>query len=197
MGEEVGVLLGPLDPKGEVVVRLEGPVSGMVRESRLPGLWHVRRGAGTEAVHEVVVAEVPNLLREAAAAEASSEIPIPVAEGSVHGRALLLRIAQCLKGLALEDTSTLFDLTHCPLSSDDHALIDRTLKTGTVWGWSLGYPACQAVTTSVRCIWRVRYRNGDKLVLDTIEIVDIPAVLRAQREDIDDSLTRFDTLLRE
>lgn len=140
-----------------------------------------------------MVAEVPSLLREAVAAEGTPEIPIPAVETGAHGHALLVQIAQCLK----ERSAGLFDLTHFPLTLDDHTLIDRTPRRGRVRGWSRGYLPCQAETTGVRGLWRVRYRNGYKRAFDTIEIVDVPAVLRAPREDIDTSLTRFDELLRD
>lgn len=45
-------------------------------------------------------------------------------------------------------------------------------------------------------VWRVEYFNSrDALILDTIEVVDVPAVALASGEDVEDSARRLEEIL--
>jgi hydrogenase-1 operon protein HyaF len=51
-------------------------------------------------------------------------------------------------------------------------------------------------STVLRNVWRVQYFNNmNTLILNTVEVVDIPEVVKAAREDIEDSLERLRELL--
>ena len=62
---------------------------------------------------------------------------------------------------------------------------------------SRGYGNCRIASTKVNGLWRVQYFNStDQLILDTLEITDIPAVACAATEDLQDSAERL-TEIRE
>ena len=67
---------------------------------------------------------------------------------------------------------------------------------GTVTILSRGYGNCRISSTGVRNAWRVRYFNSREVViLDTIEITDVPQVACAAPEDLEDSAQRLGEIL--
>ncbi len=61
---------------------------------------------------------------------------------------------------------------------------------------SRGFGNCHITSTGVRDVWRVQYFNSmNTLILNTIEIVDVPEVALAAAEDLDDSRERLAELI--
>ena len=88
------------------------------------------------------------------------------------------------------------NLTLLPLSPADIQFLGETLGSGPVETLSRGYGDCQITSTAYPGIWWVRYTNSmGTLILNTLEISDIPAVACAAQDDLDDSRRRFSELL--
>ena len=88
------------------------------------------------------------------------------------------------------------NLTLLPLSPQDLAVIDQTLGQGPIQILSRGYGNCRIVHTEVPLTWRVSYFNSqDALILDTVEVTDLPEVACAAREDLEDSHERLADML--
>jgi hydrogenase-1 operon protein HyaF len=88
------------------------------------------------------------------------------------------------------------NLTLLPLSEGDVRFLGETLGSGPVETLSRGYGDCQITSTAYPGVWWVRYTNSmGTLILNTLEITDIPAVACAAQEDLDDSRQRFRELL--
>jgi hydrogenase-1 operon protein HyaF len=88
------------------------------------------------------------------------------------------------------------NLTLLPLSAADIQFLAQTLDVGPVETLSRGYGDCQITSTACPGIWWVRYTNSmGTLILNTLEITDIPAVVCAAQDDLDDSRRRFSELL--
>jgi len=57
---------------------------------------------------------------------------------------------------------------------------------------SRGYGNCRITSTATRHVWWVQYFNSQEiLILNTLEISEVPAVACAAQEDIDDSAQRL------
>jgi hydrogenase-1 operon protein HyaF len=57
---------------------------------------------------------------------------------------------------------------------------------------SRGYGNCRITSTRLANVWWVQYFNSmDKMILNTIEVVDIPEVARAAKEDFEESAERL------
>ena len=70
------------------------------------------------------------------------------------------------------------------------------MGTGPVTILSRGYGNCRITSTATAHLWRVKFFNSrDALILDTIEVVDVPAVALASQEDVEDSARRLDEIL--
>ncbi|MCP4300319.1 MAG: hydrogenase expression/formation protein [Gammaproteobacteria bacterium] len=103
--------------------------------------------------------------------------------------------AQCA---AYADTATphSINLTLLPLSPAELEFIDMRLGRGPVDTLSRAYGKCQVSSTLTTNVWWVRYYNSmDTLILNTIEIVDVPAAISAAPEDLSDSATRLDGII--
>ncbi|HQS11393.1 MAG TPA: hydrogenase expression/formation C-terminal domain-containing protein, partial [Xanthobacteraceae bacterium] len=79
---------------------------------------------------------------------------------------------------------------------EDLALIDAAVGIGGLTILSRGYGNCRIDAAARRDVWRVRYYNStDMLILDTLEITDLPEVACAAPEDIADSAERLTEVL--
>jgi hydrogenase-1 operon protein HyaF len=88
------------------------------------------------------------------------------------------------------------NLTLFPMTPDDHQVLERALPVGNVAIISRGFGNCRVTSTATRDIWRVQYFNSmNTLILNTIEVVDVPEVALAADEDLDDSRTRLAELI--
>ena len=83
-----------------------------------------------------------------------------------------------------------------PLSEDEHEFIDRRLGRGPGHVLSRAYGKCEIISTAIANIWWIRHYNSmGKLILELIEVVDVPAVVAAAPEDIADSAIRLGEIL--
>jgi hydrogenase-1 operon protein HyaF len=88
------------------------------------------------------------------------------------------------------------NLTLLPLTEEDVAFLDERLGPGSVTVLSRGYGNCRITSTGTRNAWWVRYFNSrDAVVLNTIEVVDVPGVACAAPEDLADSAQRIGEVL--
>ena len=79
-----------------------------------------------------------------------------------------------------------------PMSEADMSFLQDTLGPGPVQMLSRGYGTCRIVATGVRNVWSVQFFNAmDTIVLDTLEIGDVPVTARAAVEDFRDSAERL------
>ena len=82
------------------------------------------------------------------------------------------------------------------MSEADLDHIEHVLRKGAVNILSRGYGDCRIESTMVSNVWRVRYFNStNKLILDTIEVTDVPKVACAAQEDIEDAAQRLQEML--
>ena len=84
------------------------------------------------------------------------------------------------------------NLSLLPFSPEDHACLNQRLGLGHVVILSRGYGNCRITATSVTGIWRVQYFNStEQLILDTLEVINVPQVACAAQEDLEDSAERL------
>ncbi|MGZ5893534.1 MAG: hydrogenase expression/formation protein, partial [Caldimonas sp.] len=89
------------------------------------------------------------------------------------------------------------NLTLLPLSPEDVAHLDAVLDGGSVVILSRGFGNCRISSTAARDVWRVQYFNNmQTLILNTIEVVAMPEVALAAREDIVETHERLADLVR-
>lgn len=183
--------------EASAIVREESsPLEVRIQESVFAGVWRLMTFNGAALVDDVIeVGPVPALLRVVAAEDAEREYrpwlgPLPP---NVQNAPLLVeevrdQVARWQPG----QTSHVVNLTLLPVTPEDIGYLDHQLGTGRVLLLSRGYGNCRISNTRLPNCWRVVYYNSmDKVILNTVEVVDMPEVAMAAPEDLRDSHERL------
>ena len=185
--------------EGEVSIVCDGDVRARTQESVLAGVWRTLFFDQDDRVvcDLLEVAGVPKVVGFAATctgavdtaadgvgAELANALPILVELQSQQ--------QQYLQGGAPHS----INLTLLPLSEPELEFIDGRLGRGSIDILSRAYGKCEVISTQAAGIWWVRYYNSmGMLILNTLEVVDVPAVIKAAPEDLADSAERLKQIL--
>jgi hydrogenase-1 operon protein HyaF len=199
LDEESRDVVNQILDEGEVSIVCDGQVRARTQESILAGVW---RSFFFDRDDRVIcdlleVAEVPKVLGFAAectgtidtsadgvAGELANALPILVELQSQHEK--------YLRGGAPHS----INLTLLPLSEPELEFIDQRLGRGPIDVLSRAYGKCEVISTETPGIWWVRYYNSmGVLILNTLEAVDVPGVVKAAPEDLVDSAARLKEIL--
>lgn len=183
--------------EGEVSVTIERDGTRVLaQESVLTGVWRVRRVGpdGDVAADQIEVGDMPRALRtdSFAAPPGTALRPRPPIPGVQNAPALLSEIADRMATYAPGDKAHIINLTLLPLTREDLIHLGTELGVGPATILSRGYGNCRVGATAYPNVWWVKYFNSqDALILNTIEIVDVPAIALAAPEDLDDTAERL------
>lgn len=187
--------------EGEVSARVDGETETMIQESVYAGIWRCVTRRGTQVLSDTVqVGVIPAMLAGAARAGAKAEgplqLPAALPPGVMNAPAIVTELNDHLAKWKPGAAAHVINLTLLPLSPQDVGFMDELLGVGNVVVLSRGYGNCRIGSTGVPHCWRVVYYNSqDAIILNTIEIVEIPEVACAAREDLEDSDERLDDVL--
>jgi hydrogenase-1 operon protein HyaF len=171
-----------------------------VQESVFAGVWRVVHTAGGRVVADAIeLGAVPQALREAALADVQP--PGPAWAGALppqvqNAPALLAEITDQWRAWQPGAPAHVVNLTLLPMTVEDIGFLDHHLGTGRVLILSRGYGNCRITNTRRPHCWRVVYYNSqDVVILNTVEVGDLPAVAQAAAEDLADSFERLTEVL--
>ncbi|MEN8132716.1 MAG: hydrogenase expression/formation C-terminal domain-containing protein [Pseudomonadota bacterium] len=195
--ELVNQILG----EGEVAIRYAGAFQAKMQESVLAGVWRTfyvnEQGAPIRDLLEV--GDVPVLARLLAKSASPAVQNLSNAQPRsevMNAMPILTEIEDRISNLLPGAQAHVINLTLLPLSKEDVSFLDRTLGLGPVSILSRGYGDCRITSTAVPNVWWVRYYNSTgTLILNTLEIVDIPVAACAAEEDLQDSALRLKEML--
>lgn len=185
----------------------EGEASALVREvgqscemqaqeSVFAGVWRVLSLCRGNVVDDVIeVGAVPSMLQPVAAEDArtpyrpwSGPLPPQVQNAPLLVEEIRDQVARWQPG----QLSHVVNLTLLPVTPEDIAFLDHQLGTGRVLLLSRAYGRCRITNTRLPNCWRVVYYNSmDNVILNTVEVVDLPEVALAAVEDLQDSHRRL------
>jgi hydrogenase-1 operon protein HyaF len=193
-------LLDQMMTAGEVSALLTTPVGQVkIQETNFPGIWRVQHHDHEGAlVHDYMEAcSVPEMVGDVARGAAVARIQPPEPPpGVMNSPTVLFEIQEHATSYRAGTEPHVVNLTLLPLSPEDGEHIKESLPPGPVTVVSRGYGKCRICSTLLRNVWRVQYFNTtDALILDTIEVVDIPEVVKASPDDLEDSVGRLRELL--
>ena len=186
--------------EGEVSVRFEGSDDLRVQETRLAGIWRVRSIGphGMAERDQIEVADIPGVVRSLAfrQAAAQAEIRKPVPEGVLNAPPVLVELNDRSAHWDRGVEPHVVNLTLLPQTEEDLVYLDAALGQGPVTILSRGYGNCRITATGLRNVWWVQHFNSQEhLILNTLEVVDVPAAALAAKEDIEDSAGRLAEIL--
>lgn len=185
--------------EGEVSIQIGGERRFRVQESVFTGLWRcLEIDAQGQLVQDwLEAAAVPQVAIDAARAASGDGVPqVDWPPGAMNSPALVAEIGSQLAARTPGARAHAINLTLFPMTPDDHGVLDRALPVGPVAIISRGFGNCRVTSTLTRDVWRVQYFNTmNTLILNTIEVVDVPEVALASPQDLIDSRTRLAELV--
>jgi hydrogenase-1 operon protein HyaF len=185
--------------EGEVAVRIDGRQQVRIQESVFTGVWRVCTFDERDTLigDWLEASPVPAIVVDAARARTSNAIaPVEMPRGTMNAPSLLAEIGAAMASRTSGAPAHVLNLTLFPLSPEDQQVLERALPVGGVAIMSRGFGQCRISSTLARDVWRVQYFNSmSTLILDTIEVVEVPDVAVAAPEDLADSRERLAELL--
>lgn len=172
--------------------------TAQVQESVFAGVWRVLEQGADGAVHDhIEVGAAPALLRRAAARDHGRPRPDTAPPEVLNATHVLAELALHRATWQPGHPPQVVNLTLLPMAPADIAWLDHVLGTGRVLVLSRGYGNCRISNCRVPDTWRVVYYNSqDHVILNTVEVVDLPAVACAAPEDLHDSHARLAEVLQ-
>lgn len=172
--------------EGEVSIIIKGKSCVDIQESVFTGLWRIAQNGG----ESLEIGLIPEAVKNAPL------LPLPkppqMKDGVLNAPSLLTELVDNLEYWKPGDEKYVINLTLLPHSMEDLEYLQNALGDGGVSILSRGYGNCRIERCAHPYIWWVRYYNSqDQLILDTIEITDVPDVAIAALEDIQDTQKRL------
>ena len=182
--DEINELLG----EGEVSILTGGHLRA--QETAFTGIWRIRG----DGVDDVEASALPAALRELALArEFPSEPPVEPPPELMNAPALHHEIRSLSAQWSAGRAAHIINLSLLPATPDDLAWLDQQLGRISFSILSRGFGNCRITATALPFVWWVQYFNNmEKLILNSIEIVDLPAVALAAAEDYQETIVRLD-----
>jgi len=193
---ERGLLIDVLG-EGEVagIVALPDRRIAQIQESVLAGLWLIRieGDAAQPRVEYVEVGAIPELVRRAAQDFTAPDVALAAAPAdAMNVMPVLAEIRERKAAHRPGAPSHVINFTLLPMNAVDMAHLQATLGNGPIQLHSRGYGSCRVLATATRDVWSVQFLNAmDTMILDTLEIGDVPEAARAADEDFQDSTERL------
>lgn len=195
-------ILNQIFGEGEVSIVVKGEVTVRIQETVLAGVWRLRYLDSEGQVYSdtLEVADIPLCVTTQAFIEQRELSPTHegLPAGVLNAPSVLVEIAEASVRFRNQPATEphVINLSLLPFSPQDHQYLAMQLGEGGVVMLSRGYGNCRISSTQVAGVWRVQYFNStDQLILDTLEITDIPAVACAAPEDLADSAERLQEIL--
>jgi hydrogenase-1 operon protein HyaF len=186
--------------EGEVAAIVKADPSISIQETVFAGVWREQHfGAAGALLHDyLLVAPIPPVVSSIAAERAAETLrTLELPAGAMNVAALLHELADAMQRCGAGVAPHVINLTLLPLSREDTSHLDLVLDGGSVVILSRGFGNCRISSTAARHVWRVQYFNNmQTLILNTLEVVQIPEVAIASREDLLESRERLADLVQ-
>jgi hydrogenase-1 operon protein HyaF len=185
--------------EGEVSAMLEADHEIRIQETVFSGIWRQQHLRGTHLLHDyLLAAPIPPIVVACARERASSTLrALPIPAGAMNVPALVNELQEAVTRSGAGVAQHIINLTLLPLSQEDSAHLDAVLDGGSVVVLSRGFGNCRISSTAATNVWRVQYFNNmQTLILNTIEVVEIPEVAVAGAEDLVETRDRLADLVQ-
>ncbi|MEJ2630052.1 MAG: hydrogenase expression/formation protein [Acidihalobacter sp.] len=190
-------LLNQVLGEGEVSIRLHGEDEWLIQESVFAGVWRVSHPASK--LDRIEIGSIPTAVLEHGLVGAAPALAVPdqaPPDGVINARMLLVELAGKQATYRSGAQPHVINLSLLPHTAEDLGYLETTLGQGHTVILSRGYGNCRITATGVAHIWWVQYFNSvDALILNTLEVVDVPSAALAAREDLEDTAVRLREVL--
>lgn len=182
--------------EGEVsgIAALSNGITAQMQEAVMAGVWRIRftDDQGRLIGDYIEVASIPAAVRQACSPLPTTISYPPAPAGAMNVMPVLTEVGDGVARHRDGDPAHVITFSLFPMSPEDMTFLQETLGAGPVRLTSRGYGTCRVVATGARSVWSVQFYNAmDTIILDTLEICDIPSVAIAAEEDFRDSAARL------
>ncbi|CAN5305304.1 hydrogenase expression/formation protein [soil metagenome] len=196
----INTVLGEGEVSALVTTKGDASFELRVQESVFAGVWRVVQTANGRVVSDTIeLGYVPQALKDTARQDVQESMPCwqgPLPPNVQNAPLLLSEIEDQWKQWKPGQGAYVVNLTLLPMSVEDIGFMDHHLGTGRVLILSRGYGNCRITNTCMPNTWRVVYYNSqDLVILNTVEVTELPDVAQAAREDLEDSFDRLKEVL--
>ncbi|MDH3846256.1 MAG: hydrogenase expression/formation protein [Gammaproteobacteria bacterium] len=199
LDEESRDVVNQILGEGEVSIVCDGQVRAHTQESVLAGVWRTLFFDRDDRVvcDLLEVAEIPKVVGFAAECDGAVDTAADGVAGELaNALPILVELQSHHEKYAQGNRPHSINLTLLPLSEPELEFIDQRLGRGPVDILSRAYGKCEVISTKTAGIWWVRYYNSmGVLILNTLEVADVPSVVKAAPEDLVDSAERLKEIL--
>jgi hydrogenase-1 operon protein HyaF len=189
--------------EGEVsaqVLAEDGASVLQIQESVFAGVWRVIESPIDGTVRDwIEVGGIPEVLRQTAKVDACQAVPAALAlpPDVMNAPSVLVELEDQRRTWQPGQVAHVVNLSLLPLTPMDIGYMDHRLGTGRVLILSRGYGNCRITNCCVPHTWRVVYYNSqDTVILNSVEVTDMPEVACAAPEDLVDSVDRLHEVLQ-
>ena len=195
MQPEVVQLLNQTMGEGEVSISVRGSSAYRIQETVFAGVWRLHEFAadGRLTRDAIMACAIPPIVTQWAQEDVSLDCTLPEkTPGIMNALSVLTEVVGKARTYKVGDAAHVVNLTLLPMSPEDMECLPQTLGVGAVTILSRGYGNCRITSTLLPNVWWVQYFNSmDTLILNTIEVSDVPEVALASTEDYEDSIERL------
>ena len=196
----VNQVLGEGEVSAVVHAVVDAQHAVQVQEAVFAGVWRVVTTVQDRVVSDIIeLGHVPEVLKSTARADVDPVVPPwqgALPPNVQNAPALLAEIQDHWRLWRPGQPAHVVNLTLLPMSVEDIGFLDHHLGTGRVLILSRGYGNCRITNTHRPNTWRVVYYNSqDVVILNTVEISELPEVAKAAIEDLEDSRDRLKEVL--
>ena len=180
--------------QGEVSVIVREPGHLHIQETVFAGVWRVQEiSAQSVVLRDVLHAcAIPPEVQQSALSGTGTVSAPPMRQGMMNAPAVLNELLERSKNHQKGATAHIINLSLLPMSPEDLAYLYDAFGTGAVSILSRGYGNCRITSTRLANVWWVQYFNSmDQIILNTLEVVDVPEVALAASDDFQDSIERL------
>lgn len=192
-------LINQILGEGEVSITFAGGTSARTQEAVLAGVWRTLYADpdGQTILDMLEVAAVPHIIHVEDRKRSAIDTSLTDSSGRfTNAMPILVELAASCEQYEREGTPHSVNLTLLPLSDEEVEYLDSRLGRGPVDILSRAYGKCQVISTMTPDVWWVRYYNAmGTLILNTLEVIDVPQVIAAAPEDLKDSASRLKEIL--
>lgn len=188
--------------EGEVGMICSGEPDIRIQESVLAGVWRLQALDAEKQIMSDALETgiIPQTVTQLAFSGAASRIDTrwnTLPTGVMNALPLLAELNAKIAEYRPGDEVHIINLSLLPQTEQDLLFLDQRLGKGSVTILSRGYGNCRISATATRYVWWVRYFNSqDTLILNTLEVSDVPNVACASPEDIADSRQRLQEIMK-
>jgi hydrogenase-1 operon protein HyaF len=180
---------------GEVSILVREPKNLHIQETVFAGVWRVQEiSAGGLVLRDALraCAIPPEVIQSALSVAVEDLTAPPLRPGMMNAPAVLNELIERSRTHQAGQSAHVINLSLLPMSPEDLDYLFDAFGTGTVSMLSRGYGNCRITSTRLANVWWVQYFNSmDQIILNTLEVVSVPEVALAAKEDTIDSAERL------